>query len=72
MLRHLHEGYYTKKGEIECLLKKSNCQKKRDFSKTILREMVEERMGYRAGTDASRGFSLYRKYEEISKSAEGT
>ena len=44
MLRHLHEGYCTNKDEIECLLKKSNCQKKRDFSKTILREMVEERM----------------------------
>ena len=44
MLRHLHEGFYADKDEIECLLKKSNCQKKRDFSKTILREMVDERM----------------------------
>ena len=44
MLRHLHEGYNAKKDEMECLLKKSNCQKKRDFSKTVLREMVEERM----------------------------
>ena len=44
MLRHLHEGYNVKKDEMECLLKKSNCQKKRDLSKTVLREMVEERM----------------------------
>lgn len=44
MLRHLHEGYNAKKDEMECLLKKSNCQKKRDLSKTVLREMVEERM----------------------------
>lgn len=44
MFRRLQEGYQSEKEGMERLLKKSNDQKKRDFTKTVLREMVDERM----------------------------
>ena len=44
MFRRLQEGYQSEKEGMEHLLKKSNDQKKRDFTKTVLREMVDERM----------------------------
>ena len=60
MSRRLLEGYQSGKEGMECLLKKSNRQKKRDFTKTVLREMVDERMD--TGLEQTlRDDSLYRE-----------
>lgn len=60
MFRHLQEGYQSEKEGMERLLKKSNDQKKRDFTKTVLREMVDERMD--TGLEQTlRDDSLYRE-----------
>ena len=60
MSRRLLEEYQSGKEVMESLLKKSNGQKKRDFTKTVLREMVDERMD--TGLEQTlRDDSLYRE-----------
>lgn len=60
MSRRLLEEYQSGKEGMERLLKKSNGQKKRDFTKTVLREMVDERMD--TGLEQTlRDDSLYRE-----------